>query len=297
MLSVSQTPAVSRPRITSASALRFAELVRKIETSPESSLKKRKSTARKKLLRILKEQRRIAKSSSLRAVALTLTFRDSKAFSPAHISRFLDSLRRALKRTGHVLPYVWTLERAEQLHYHLILWLPRNYVLDPGKLKKWWPWGSTWLEACRCVTAWAKYMTKFDGVANLPKNARLYGYGGVDEAGKSAVSRANLPRWLLKLIPANARVRRCAGGGWVDKDTGQIYFSPYVWTPRGPRLRSISPALVTKLHEDVSADIVRLHCKQEEATALAGLFPLLANLDFLLGIIVCFVGLALVLYY
>lgn len=241
MLSAPPTPAVTRPSITAASVARFAELVRKIETSPATSPRKRKSKARKKLTRIIREQRRFAKAIKLRAVALTLTYRDSTTFLPKHISSFLDRLRRALKRAGHILPYAWVLECASQLHYHLIVWLPHGYVLDPAKLAKWWPWGSTWVKTCRSVGAWAKYMAKSDGAGKLPKGARLYGYGGLDDAGKTAVSRAALPRWLLALLPAHARARRHPGGDWVDTATGEIYRSPYVWTPWGVRLRSVTP--------------------------------------------------------
>lgn len=231
MLSTPPPQAVTRPSTTAASLARFVGLVRKIETSQAVSTRKRKNSARKKLTHVIREQRRFAKTATLRAVALTLTYRDSAAFSPKHISSFLDRLRRALKRAGHSLPYAWVLERAGQLHYHLILWLPRSYSLAPAKLAKWWPWGSTWVETCRSVGAWAKYMAKFDGATKLPKRARLYGYGGLDEAGKTAVSRAALPRWLLALLPAHGRARRHPGGGWVDTNTGEVHHSPYVWTP------------------------------------------------------------------
>lgn len=241
MLSAPPPPAVTRPSTTAASVARFAGLVRKIETSPALSSSKRKNSARKKLTRVIREQRRFAKTAKLRAVALTLTYRDSATFSPKHISSFLDRLRRALKRKGHSLPYAWALECAGQLHYHLILWLPRSYSLAPAKLSMWWPWGSTWVESCRSVGAWAKYMAKFDGATKLPKGAHLYGYGGLDEAGKTAVSRAALPRWLLALLPAHGRARRHPGGGWVDMTTGEVHHSPYVWTPWGAKLRSVSP--------------------------------------------------------
>jgi hypothetical protein len=48
-------------------------------------------------------------------------------------------------------------------------------------------------------------MAKFDSIAMQPKGARLYGYGGLDEGGKLAVSRAALPRWLLALLPDGHR--------------------------------------------------------------------------------------------
>lgn len=232
MLSVSP-PVVCRPSITATSVARFAELVRKTETSPAATSRKRKNAGRKKLNRVIKEQRRYAKAAKLRAVAVTLTYRSANAFSRKHISGYLDRLRRALKRIGHVLPYSWVLECAGQLHYHLILWLPRSYMLNLTKLAKWWPWGSTWTAACRKVGAWGRYIAKFDSTAKLPKGARLYGYGGLDDVGRTTVSRAALPRWLLALLPAGHRTRRCPGGGWVDMETGEFYRSPYAWTPWG----------------------------------------------------------------
>jgi hypothetical protein len=245
MLSVSPSDA-GCPNLTPASVAWFAELVRKTVTSPAAASGKRKSAARKKLKRVIREQQRYARTARLRAVALTLTYRDSKPFSPKHISAFLDRLRRALKRIGHILPYAWVLESASHLHYHLILWLPRGYVLDHAKLAKWWPWGSTWLEACRSVKAWGRYIAKFDSTAKLPKGARLYGYGGLDGVGKTAVSRVGLPRWLQALLPAGHRARRCAGGGWADLVTGEIHRSPYVWTPWGAVLRRYaSPPVVS----------------------------------------------------
>ena len=195
----------------------------------------------------IKQQRRYAKLANLRAVALTLTYIDTATFSTKHISVFLGALRQALKRMGYRLPYTWVLERASHLHYHLLLWLPRDYKLDRSKLSKWWRWGSTWLESCRSVKAWGCYMAKFDSTATLPKSARLYGYGGLDEAGKLAVSRAALPRWLLAVLPGGHRARRHPGGGWADLATGELHRSPYIWTPWGSALRRFNDDESTSL--------------------------------------------------
>jgi hypothetical protein len=230
----------ARPSTTPASVARFAELVRKNERSATDSSRKRKNAGRKKLNSVINEQRRHARLANLRAVAVTLMYLDAAEFSQKHISAFLGALRQALKRMGYRLPYAWVLERASHLHYHLIVWLPRDYKLDLTKLSKWWPWGSTWVESCRRVKAWGRYMAKFDSTATLPKSARLYGYGGLDEAGKLAVSRATLPRWLLAVLPSGHRARRLLGGGWADLTTGEVYRSPYVWTPRGSVLRGFS---------------------------------------------------------
>jgi hypothetical protein len=191
-----------------------------------------------KMNSVTKEQLRYAKLANLRAVAVTLTYLDAKTFSTKHISAFLGVLRQALKRMGYRLPYAWVLERASHLHYHLLLWLPRGYTLDLAKLRKWWPWGSTWVESCRSVKAWGRYMAKFDCTALLPKGVRLYGYGGLDEDGKLAVSRAALPRWLLAVLPGGHRARRHPGGGWANLTTGEVYCSPYLWTPWGAVLKT-----------------------------------------------------------
>ncbi|BCL76675.1 hypothetical protein JHS3_24110 [Jeongeupia sp. HS-3] len=221
-------------------AARRAELVKKNETSTSLALRKRKKAARKKLKQTIKEQWRYAKANNLRAVAVTLTFADNARFTTTRISAFLNKLRRALKRKGHGLPYVWTLEREGRLHYHLLLWLPRDFKFAPEKLKKWWSWGSTWVGSCRSPSAWGRYIAKFDSTAKLPKGARIHGAGGMDEEGKTAVLRAALPRWLLPLLPVSQRARRCPGGGWVDAETGVIHRSPYKWTPWGPKLISVS---------------------------------------------------------
>lgn len=230
-----------RPILSATSVSRFAELVKKIETSATPSARKRKTAARKKLLRVIKEQHRYAKSAKLRAVAVTLTYCDANQLATKHISAFLDRLRKALRRQGHTLPYAWVLERAGQFHYHLILWLPRSYKLDFAKLSKWWLWGSSWAECCRSVTGWGRYMAKFDNTSILPKGAKLFGYGGLDEDGKTAVARAGMPRWLQLLLPPSRRAFRCPGGGWADGLTGEMYRSPFIWTPQGAILASRRP--------------------------------------------------------
>ncbi|WP_124627062.1 hypothetical protein [Burkholderia sp. Bp9012] len=75
---------------------------------------------------------------------MTLTFSNDASFCAQHISEFLARLRQVLKRRGHALPYAWLLERGGRLHYHPMLWLPRDFSLDKEKLMEWWPWGATW---------------------------------------------------------------------------------------------------------------------------------------------------------
>lgn len=216
--------------------LRRGELVKKNGTSA-TSLKRRLRTAREKIRIIVQEQRRIARSKGLYAVAMTLTYRNGEHFAPGHITDFFEGARPKLKRMGHALPYVWTLERASALHYHLIVWLPRGIRFCHKDLEKWWPWGSTWIEACRHVRAWTRYISKSDDKQNLPPGARLFGSGGLDAAGKAQVFTATLPYWLRVLGSCGVAITRWHRK-WVDIETGEIFKSPWKWTPKGFRLET-----------------------------------------------------------
>jgi len=177
----------------------------------------------------------------MRAVAITLTYENNDDFSDGQITAFIKTLRSSVARAGGKLMYAWTLERARQLHYHLIVWLPRSYRLDDARLAKWWKFGSTWRESCETVQGWRKYIGKFNCIENLPKKARIFGCGGLDDAGKAAVSRAMLPRWLQAVLPRGHLARRLVGEGWVDLMTGELHASPYIWTPWGAMLATANP--------------------------------------------------------
>lgn len=220
----------------------LGELVKKTETSA-TALKKRLRGARKKIKAVTKEHRRIAKAKGLYAAAVTLTYSNDADFCPKHITKFINCLRAKLKRQGHSLLYVWVLERASAIHYHLTLWLPRGFTVSHADLKKWWPWGSTWTQACRKVSAWIRYLSKREDKATLPVSARMFGCGGLDEAAKAVVSRAMLPRWLAALLPSDAKPRRVVGIGWEDANTAKVYVSPWMWTPNGARLKPLPPLL------------------------------------------------------
>lgn len=223
--------------IPTQSFLRLGELVNKIATSA-SKLKRRLHTARKKIRAITQEHRRIAKAKGLYAVCVTLTYADNSAFGAKHVTRFLSCLRSKLKRLGYPLLYVWTLEHASALHYHLTLWLPHGLTLKHQDLRRWWPLGKTWTKSCRTVAAWVKYISKYEDKANLPPAARLFGYGGLDAAGETSVSKSMMPIWLKRVVPRDVVPRRMAGGGWVDQLSGEVFLSPWIWTSHGLQLKA-----------------------------------------------------------
>lgn len=211
------------------------ELVSKNATSA-SRLKKRVRHARKTILKVVREQRRFAHTQGLYPVAVTLTYAPGTTPDPKDISRFLTKLRTKLHRIGRKLPYIWTVERSEVNHYHLLLWLPRGFRVDKELLNAWWLNGSTWIERCRNALAWAKYITKPETKSKLPTGMRIFSFGGLDEGGSEALKRSRLPLWLIRIVGSSIRPIKVRGG-WIVPETGEIFQSPYMWTPLGCRLK------------------------------------------------------------
>lgn len=234
MTSSTQSPKAS---VTPHSRLRFAELVKKIETSPSLSLeqRRRRKKQRAKLKNVIAEVNRMSASKKTYALCMTLTYKSADDFDTKNISSFIDKLRRWLRRTHKCkLVYAWALERESSLHYHLIIWLPLGVSLDMDRLSKWWSLGSTWLERCRDVYRWGSYIAKFAKPKKpFLRGTRLYGYGGLDATARIAIARKSMPVWLLRILPLKDRARRRKGGGWENLDTGEIYLSPYKWSPLG----------------------------------------------------------------
>lgn len=76
-------------------------------------------------------------------------------------------------------------------------------------------------------------MAKFDKPdIFFKKGTRLYGHGGLDLKAKIDLARTSMPLWLLKILPRDDHARRAVGGGWLNLKIGELYPSPYKWTPR-----------------------------------------------------------------
>lgn len=170
---------------------------------------------------------------------LTLTYRDVDGFKPLHISELLKRIRHWLKRRGHVMRYVWVaeLQLRGALHYHVLLWLPRGLTLPKPDKQGWWPHGSTRIEWARNAIGYlCKYISKFDGMGELPKGARLHGAGGFDAASKSIRKWFNLPSWLKALAGIGSSFVRIKGLGLVERSTGVWMQSPWRVSFSGGRL-------------------------------------------------------------
>lgn len=215
-------------------------LVKKIETSRSSRNIKGTKQCRKSLMATTQEHQRYARSHDLRAVSLTLTYAEPKHYSSKHISDFLEPQRSAMRRKKLKLCYIWRLERSPDglLHYHVMLWLKRGEKITKPCLEQRWPYGCTQIEATRSPSAWTKYISKCSKLSgHLPKGARGYGRGGLDEAGTQAVRRALFPLWLKKRVPVTESAKRVKNLGWVNTVSGEVLISPYIWTGSGCVLR------------------------------------------------------------
>lgn len=192
---------------------------------------------------------------------LTLTYRGTnRDWSPHHISRFLDALRRwHYSRTGSKkVRYVWVAELQKRgvIHYHCLVWLDAG-LTPPKPDCAWrnrgvwnapmWPHGMSNRVLSHAPVAYImKYASKGNSEGKFPHGARISGVGGLDEAGRG------MRRWVLwpAYVQANSDIwgdwKRKEGGGYISPSTGEILraefkptgggFSRFVRVYTNPRL-------------------------------------------------------------
>jgi hypothetical protein len=161
---------------------------------------------------------------------LTLTYRPDQAWDARHVSECLRLIRQWLKRRGVQARYVWVLEttKAGRPHYHILIWLPLPHKLPKLDQAGWWPHGMTRMEWARHAVGYiAKYASKGHEDVVLPVGARMYGVGGLDGEALDEARWWSLPGWLRDRVGKGQRIRRWPGGGWVDKDSGELFESPW----------------------------------------------------------------------
>lgn len=192
-----------------------------------------------KLSRLSRMRRRILTGARLhvaqvpkfRAAMLTLTYAPGIEWDARHISECLRLMRQHLKRRGLTLRYVWSLEmtKANRPHYHIVVWLPFGRKLPKLDDAGWWPHGSTRMEWARHAVGYiSKYVSKgHEADQVLPEGARMYSVGGLEGAALDEARWWALPGWLRESVQVGTFVRRRPGGGWIDKETGERYVSPW----------------------------------------------------------------------
>jgi hypothetical protein len=158
--------------------------------------------------------RTFRRSSPFRTALITLTYRPDVAWEPRHIAELIKHYREWFKRKHKLaFHYVWTVELqgSGKPHYHIVAWFPRGVVPPLPDKQGWWPHGMTnAVFAYSPVGYVAKYASKTEGKSaeHLPKNARLWGYGGLSGDEKGPVLYALCPRWLKSCIPSWAMPRK-----------------------------------------------------------------------------------------
>ena len=173
-----------------------------------------------------------------RVAMLTLTYRSGVEWEGRHVSDCIRLIRQWLKRRAVAYRCVWVAEIQEFrklrqpdfhcVHYHLLVWLPRGVKLPMLDVRGWWPHGATKMEWARDAVGYiAKYVSKGGDFYRLPKGARMYGVGGLVGDALDEARWWARPGWLRDLVKIGQKVFRSKGGGWIDRDTGETYHSPW----------------------------------------------------------------------
>ena len=188
---------------------------------------------------------------------VTPTYREGAPWHPRHISEALRHLRQWCARRSVPCRYVWVAEVQERrqsrfgghcVHYHIMVFLPRSLSLPKFDKQGWWCHGMTQTVRCRVrgVGYIANYASKGQ-VAPLPKGARMHGTGGLSRPGRNERAWWLCPSYVRKQFPTpELEPRRCKGGGWVSRITGE-------WMPSAFRIVSLCPLIIARVIENASA--------------------------------------------
>lgn len=154
---------------------------------------------------------------------VTLTYRPGVEWDPAHMTSYIDKVRNHYRwATKLKLRYVWVAELQERgaVHYHVIFWVKRSYLMPKADKRGFWPHGMTKTEAARksggSVVYLMSYIKKHQSKEGLPNGCRVYGVGGVDPDGRSLRRWINYPRFVQARASASCRWDRAVGGGWTS---------------------------------------------------------------------------------
>jgi len=171
-------------------------------------------------------------------IMVTLTYKDADSWRPEQISDFMRlvqtwACRKGLKGVrGLKLPYVWVAELQQRgaVHYHVLLWIPKRWRIPYPDKQGWWKYGSSGVDRVHNPVGYvSKYASKFEskGQAEFPKGLRLHGIGGLNAQEKRVVAWWKLPKDMRHGAEGSVAFRRAVGGGWENRDTGEV--TPSLW--------------------------------------------------------------------
>jgi len=155
-----------------------------------------------------------------RAAMVTTTYAPGRSWSPRHLSAALKSLREWARNRRIWVKYVWRLEftRAGVPHYHVVVWLPRGWVMPMWDRQGWWPHGMTNAKWARSPVGYlAKYASKetdWPPGTGDTRGARWFGAGGLGAEGRLRVLWRCAPLWLRELWAEGEPLRKLSGSWW-----------------------------------------------------------------------------------
>lgn len=171
-----------------------------------------------------------------RWLMITTTYRPGLDWEPCHISNMLRHYRRELAQTGDKLVYAWVLEMQKRgaPHYHVAIRAPRGRKLSMPDAAGYWPHGSTRIEWARNPVGYmAKYLSKLNEIDHYPKGARISGFGGLTPEAKRERRYWAAPSYIREQFGECCNPFRRAGGGWIDRETGEVLPARYQCVGRG----------------------------------------------------------------
>lgn len=202
-------------------------------------------------------KRQMAKyAKTHKALFTTLTYADDIEWDAKHMSNCISAVKMWHKRLGIPFRYVWVAEVQEErkihspeqhcVHYHLIIWLPKRFILPYFDARGWWPYGST---NCKKSYSPIGYLMKYaskglKGDYTFPKGCRKHGCGGLTKDHRRFKTWHSRPSYVKEAFPDyRDNVQPAKGGGWIAKQTGE--FLDAAWD-----LVSISPLVIRPKNKD-----------------------------------------------
>lgn len=171
-----------------------------------------------------------------RRLFVTLTYHDGDDWSPRHIAKFADAVRKWFKRHARVtfrMQWVLELQKRGAVHYHCMIWVPSHLRMPEPDTQGWWKWGQSNIKTVpggiqRPVSYMAKYSSKVDAdqCKRVPKGARMHGCNGLNEEGARWVRWWRSPLFAREALGGSADIRKVRGG-YMDRYTGEFHESPW----------------------------------------------------------------------
>lgn len=163
-------------------------------------------------------------------VIVTLTYAAIDGWNSRHVSDYLKTCREWFRRRKRPFHYCWVAELQQRgaVHYHVMIWMPKDLTLPKPDKRGWWPHGFTRIEKARNAVGYlAKYVSKESLNQKFPKGLRLYGRGGLSIQSRIEMRWWCSPIWVRQWCKKITDVRRTIGGGWVCVATGEWRPSPF----------------------------------------------------------------------